>query len=194
MKRYASVRFAGALDDAERGSAERLLRSAQARVTSWKATASRTYALLELGPSGDAVSAVAELLIDRFERARIDAPPLLVLNVRPAHAGALGRLTDALGGPGRPAGIIDVTADDDALLVELDSRRTPLALVVALIDVELAVQPGRTIEPLLGLDDENLAAFTSEFLGIGVLDASRIIETHVAALEADIAGPQARAR
>lgn len=184
MKRYAGVRFTGALDETEREAATRLLRSIEARATSWKTAASRTYALVEFGTAAQCC-AIADPLSDCFPQARIDVPPLVVLRVRPAQTAALARLVAALAGPGRPDGIVDVVLDRDALVIEFDARRTPLALVVALIDVELSPLGGRMIEPLLALGDETLAAFARDVLGIDALDSSRIIETHLEALLAE---------
>ncbi len=177
MKRYASVRFADALDRQERESATRELRSAGATATSWKTTATRTYAGLEVDPAAD-----LERLGERLTDARLDLPPLGVLRVRPVHAHLLARLSDALGGAGRPSGVIDLVSDGDAVVVEFETHRTPLHLVIALIDGELASAPGRTIEPLVPLDDATLAAFAGDVLAIADLDASRIIETHTEAL------------
>jgi hypothetical protein len=109
---------------------------------------------------------------------RYDEPPLVVLRVTPL-GGRVAALRHALGGPGRPAGVLDVRVDGPALVLELDATRTPLALVVATIDAELGSAPGRTIEPLLPLDDATLVAFAATALGEPDLDTSRLVETHL---------------
>lgn len=186
MKRYASVRFGDALDRQERESATRALRSAGATATSWKTTAARTYAGLEVDREADfkrlGDRLAGERLDERLPNARLDVPPLGVLRVRPVHAHLLARLSDALGGAGRPSGIIELVSDGDAVVVEFQPQRTPLHLVIALIDGELATAPGRTIEPLVPFDDATLAAFAGGMLAIADLDASRIVETHTEAL------------
>ncbi|MBC5798573.1 MAG: hypothetical protein GIW94_01125 [Candidatus Eremiobacteraeota bacterium] len=175
MKRYASVRFGDVLGQHERESATRTLRSFGAAATSWRTTAARTYAGLEVDDRAD-----LDALRERLPSARLDEPPLRVLRICPSHGHALPRLGDALGGMGRPSGIVDLVPDGDALVVEFDTRTAP-SLVVALVDVELAAAPGRTIEPLVPLDDATLAEFAGDVLGIAALDATRIIETHTVA-------------
>ena len=116
-------------------------------------------------------------------------PPLAVLRVAPDAPRRLAALSEALGGPGRPAGVCELRAEASALVVEIDARRTPLALVLALIDAELENAPGRTIEPLVILDDGALAAFAGDLLGEPSLDASRLIETFLEPLLASGAEP-----
>ncbi len=174
MKRYASVRYGGALDASEREAFTRTLRCGGASPISWNATAAASYAGIQLEASCDVAALRAAL-----PTFRIDAPPLVVLRVKPSHPRMLDRLSHALGGDGRPAGIVGAAHDGDALIVEIEPRRTALALVVALIDVELRGAPARTIEPLVPLDDATLAAFVGDVLAVPELDTTRIIETHV---------------
>lgn len=89
-----------------------------------------------------------------------------------------GRIADALGGPAGLAGVIDARALSSGVLIELDPRITPLEVVVDLVNVELAAEPGRTIGPLLGLDDETLARFAGAVLATPALDRSRLVETY----------------
>jgi hypothetical protein len=65
------------------------------------------------------------------------------------------------------------------MVVEVDTARTSLALVVATIDAELQSAPGRRIVPLLPLGDAALVAFAGALLGEPSLDVSRLIETHL---------------
>ncbi len=172
MNRLASVRFDRVLAEAERAEAARVIASADAKVTSWNSAPAggRCYALLQLGAQADAQSLGASV------RARVDEPPLVVLSVVVRERGDLDALEGALGGPGRPAGVRDCRLAGDALLLELDAAVTPLSLLVDLIDVVLR-GAARRIFPLLGLCDENLAAFAGATLGEPALDASRLIET-----------------
>ena len=82
-------------------------------------------------------------------------------------------------GPARPAGVVDARREDDAVVVEIDVARTPLALVLATIDAELEYAPGRTIETLQPLDDTTLTALGGALLGEPRIDVSRLIETHL---------------
>jgi hypothetical protein len=136
---------------------------AGASVTSWATTTRRSYATLDLGDAAP----VAPL------------PPLAVLRVTPDAARALLALEDAFGGPGAPAGVYEAYRDGVAVVIEFDPERSPVNIVVATIDAVLASAPGRTIEPLVPLDDRTLAAFAAFVLGDPALDATRLIETHL---------------
>jgi hypothetical protein len=128
-----------------------------------------------LEPAGEA-AALALLRRD----ARVDVPALAVLRVEPLWPRALPALMHALSGPGRPAGVVDARPDGaSALIVELDCGTTALALVVALIDVELRAAPGRRIVPVIEFDDDVLTAFAGAALGEPDLDRSRLIETYL---------------
>jgi hypothetical protein len=170
LKRFASLRYDGVLAPREREKMARSLASAGVAVTSWNAAAGRTYARVAL--AGSPTSA-AEL------PGRIDEPPLTVLRLIPDTPPDLARVRDALGGPGRPLGVVDARLDDGTLVVELDTSLTPLALLVAVVDVALGGAARRRIEPLLPLDDATLTAFAGALLGEPELDSSRLIETHL---------------
>ena len=161
MKRFASVRFDGVLDANERDEVTRAYRSAGTTVTSWATSATRSYATLAFAPNSG------------------DVPPALaVLRVTPSASRGLVAL-DALNGAGRPVGISDVYCDGEAIVIEFDPNRSPLSLVVAVVDAELAATPGRTIEALVPLDDATYAAYAGFLLGDPALDASRLIETYL---------------
>ncbi|GAC1309861.1 MAG: hypothetical protein NVSMB21_16990 [Vulcanimicrobiaceae bacterium] len=183
VQRFASVRFDGVLVPAERDVVTRAVASCGATATSWAACGSRTYATLSLSPACD-VPAIERAIASGRSAVRVDAPPLVVLRVAPSAPRLLGSLGEALGGPGRPAGVRDARRVDDALVVECDPRVTPLATLVALIDVELASAPGRSIDPLVPLDDETLVAFAAALLCEPDLDCRRLIEPHLARVSA----------
>ncbi len=136
--------------------------SAGATRTSWATSGTRSYATFELAAHAAPLPHA-----------------LAVLRVTPELPRKRAALEAALAGAGRPAGVSDVYADGAGIVIEFDPRRSPLALVVAAIDVELASAPGRTIEALVPLDDETLAAFAGSVLGDPSLDASRLIETYL---------------
>jgi len=175
VKGFASVRYDTVLAPSERAAVTRALSSAGAEVSSWTSAAGRTYA--SVGFEADAALASA-----MQSAARVDAPPLVVLRITPDHSRRRGPLLDALGGSGRFAGIVDAQPDGDAVIVELDPRKTPLAVVIAAIDIELRTAPGRTIEPLVLVDDATLAAFARDCLQEPKLDQARIIEPYVDSL------------
>lgn len=173
--RFASVRFDVSLASRERDAAARAIGSVGATVTSWSACEGRTYATVSFS---DPV--VPEMLARSLD-ARIDAPPRLVLRVTPDRPRMLAGLGHAFGGPGRPAGILDFWNTAGAIVLECDSRVTPVATLIALIAAELATAPGRTIEPLVGIDDATLVALARAALAEPDLDEDRLIETHLAA-------------
>jgi len=162
------------LAQSERDDATRAVVSAGATVTSWNVAGARTYATVSLGAN------VAPATLAALLRAEVVSPPLLILRVTPDASRALPGLERALSGPGRPIGVRDVRLLADAIVVECNANVTPLTLLVALIDIELASTSGRTIEPLIGLDDETLVAFARALLCEPELDSQRLIETHLA--------------
>jgi hypothetical protein len=173
--RFASVRYDGVLGPRERDDTVRSLRSTGADVTSWNVAGGRTYSRVRLESAGEA-AALALLRRD----ARVDVPALAVLRIEPLWPHTLPALFDALGGPGGPAGVVDVRPDGaSALVVELECRTTAPALLIALIDVELRAAPGRRIVPLIAFDDDVLAAFAGAMLHEPSLDSSRLIETYL---------------
>jgi hypothetical protein len=103
----------------------------------------------------------------------------IALRVVPDAPRMLEPLLACLSGPGRPAGVIEARRDDDAVVLKIDAERTPLALVLAIIDTELEGAPGRTIEAMQPLDDATLTALAGALLGEPGIDASRLIETHL---------------
>jgi hypothetical protein len=181
-----SIRFDSVLGDVQRAEFTAGLSSHAARLASWKphAPSGRTYALVEYAADSPAQSIQAG-----HQRARVDDPALVVIDIAPADPRACVRLARALGGPGRPVGVVDACACERSVVVELDDRRTALALVVDLIDCELAdVSPGRAIAPLLPLSDETLAAFAAAVLSTPEIDRSRIVETYTEPLLAGRSG------
>jgi hypothetical protein len=150
----------------------RTLRSSGAEVTSWNAAAGRTYANVVFSPD-------ARFASDPPSSAQVNAPPLFVARITPVDATRLPALEDALAGAGRPAGILATHREPDSLVIELDQVRTPLALVLALIDVETGPGSARRIEPLLPLDDAALTALGAALLGEPQLDTTRLIETYI---------------
>jgi hypothetical protein len=167
------------LAESERDALASLLLSLGAAPTFWAPAppVARTYVRCEVETEpGDASTRLAAA-----GAARIDLPPLAVLEIAPAGGAGLARLAAALGGPGRPGGIISCERTAATLLIELDTARSSLDLAVALIDAELGGRE-RRIVPLLPLEDEVLARFAAARLGAPSFGANRIIETHAEAL------------
>lgn len=174
----------------------RALASVGAAATSWKTCGDRTYATLaiDVEPHARTQAAVdfeslANLAADACgANARLAELPYLVVRIVPDAPRVLPALAAALGGPGRPAGVRDVLALGDAIVVECDGALTSLATLVALVDCELASAPGRTIEPLVAFDDATLSAFVGHVLREPELEPGRLIETHLAAFASGAIG------
>lgn len=183
MKRLGSLRFDGALGPERRDAVATALSSAGIAVASWTQarSAPRTYASLELPPEAapDAAS--------RGGAARFDEPALVVLEIAPNAPSRLAALGAALGGPGAPAGVLDVVAGESSVLVEMDPRAS-LRLLLDVVDSEFGAWPARTVTPLLPLSDASLAALASATLAIPDLDARRLIETFSEPLLAERVG------
>ena len=179
VKRFASVTFDGALASCEREDAARVLGSLGVTPTSWASAAGRTYVSATLAADVD-LPRVREALVARA--ARIDAPALAVWRVVPRFADRVANVHQALGGPGAPTGVLEVLHDGDAVVVAFHPQATAASLVVALVDAASGGAAARRIEPLVALDDATLARLASAMLREPALDATRLIETHLAAV------------
>jgi hypothetical protein len=179
MYRSVSVRIEGVLAAREREEISRTITSLGGRVVSLNVlpNSHRTYGLFAL-PGGYDASALAR----GVGACRVDDPALVVLEIFPENRSFLDPLTHALGGAGRPIGITDATRTENGLLLELDAARTPLSLLIDLVDTELEYARGRRIVSLLPLDDAVLTSAARDLLGDPAIDVSRLIETYTESL------------
>lgn len=178
MNGSLSLRFDSVLGEDARAEVATRLTLQGARLTSWspQPAVGRTYAQVEFEGG-----CPAESLRSAIGAARVDEPPLIVLDVQPREPGGrtLARLLEALTGPAAPAGVVGALATERGLVVELDPAKSSLALVVDLIDVELhRGNQERTITPLLPLSDQTLASLAAWVLAAPEIDATRLIETY----------------
>ena len=177
MLQFASVRFTDALDLRARDVVTRNLCSAGATPTSWNTAGNRTYASLAVTIGADLGRVRAAV-----PGAVIDAPPLVVLRIVPDRTDRIAALAVALAGRGGFAGIVRCATDRDGVVIEVDVRTTPLSSIVALVDIEVGAH-GRRIEPILPLGDDVVAGFAGALLREpDLVDASRLIETHLESL------------
>lgn len=86
----------------------------------------------------------------------------------------------ALAGPGAPAGIMSCFERDDVVTVSFDDAITRTELIDDLITIETHFVPNAENDPF---DDEEAAHLASVGLADPELDASRILERHLAGLE-----------
>jgi hypothetical protein len=169
---FASIRFDKTLDDSSRAAVAHALDSRDANVTSWGFAGDRTYARVANAGSCDAALA-------RELGARVDAPPLVILRVRPHVRERREAIALALQGSSRPQAVVDVRTSAEDVIVELLPSGLALRHLLALIDDMLAATPGRTIVPVLPLDDVVLAEYAALRLREPALTVSRVLDAYV---------------
>ena len=121
-----------------------------------------------------------------FSKAGLSASPTTSSPVTLAIAceRGLAELEATLRGPGMPAGLRTVSRTGNELRVEVDTSVTSPLLVEAIVVIEarrLGATRVRTVEPL---SPALAARVLGEAIAEPALDGTRIIETHLAALEA----------
>jgi hypothetical protein len=104
----------------------------------------------------------------------------VVRTVVAADPAVRANLLAALAGPGAPAGVVSCFERDDLVTVSFDDAVTQPELIDDLITIESHFVPPAVAEPL---DDEAAAHLASVGLADPELDASRILERHLAGLE-----------
>jgi hypothetical protein len=161
------------LHDAVRDTVEAAISARGGRVT-WRddARTGRTYGLIELPDDVPAVRAVVREPVTVFET------PIIALALSPSVPEALPALQEALGGSGRPDGVISCTTVGDAVVVEWDPGRTPPRLLFAVVDAELRrFASGRTAELLVPLPESVLARIAADGLDAADVASGRVLET-----------------
>ncbi len=176
MQRVVSARIDGLLAERELETVFRALSAHGGRLIAVHSHAElrRTYLALALPEAVDVETVGREI-----GAVRVDSPALAVWEIVPAHTERLAALEHALGGPGRPLGVVEATRTAHSLIVAFDGTRTAPILVLDIVDVELEPAPGRRILPLLPWDDDLLTAFARDRLGDPALDRSRLIESYI---------------
>jgi hypothetical protein len=167
---FQTVSFGREATRAERDDVEAAVRRAGGSV-SWRtsARAGRTYGLVTL-PAGNAASALGA--------AKVHGAALIAVAVFPGVAEALPFLLDALGGAGRPSGVLGCAPCPGGVVVEWDPRQTTAATILGLIDVELRRFGGaRSAELLAPLPPDLVARLASEGLQAPDIGSERELET-----------------
>jgi hypothetical protein len=178
---FLTLRFDRTMNPAERTSVERVVQGYGATVAlRSNARVERTYGLLgiEHPDTADAVRAATGATL--YEAA------IIALAVYPSTAQALPAILDALGGAGRPSGILECSPREQAAVIEWDPQRAATVVVMGLVDVELQrFGASRTCELLAPLPEAVVARITAEGLCAPEVTPERILETlvHRAGLE-----------
>ena len=129
---YRTISIAGSPDDSRRDAIEGIARARNGRAM-WRLnpSAGRSYALLEL-PNG---TDLPELSIAPTEVAYETA--VIAWAVFPAVPEALPSLYAALGGPGRPVGVLACRPCPQGAIVEWDPDSGGIEIIMKVVDVEL---------------------------------------------------------
>jgi hypothetical protein len=137
-------------------------------------SAGRSYALLEL-PERNSAGAIRAL-----PGATVYDGSIIAMAVFPVVTEALPKLLEALGGPGRPDGILASRPCPAGVVVEWDPARTRASVVLALVDVELQrFGSGRVSEVLSPISPEVAAKLAAEGLAAPQIDPKRILELRI---------------
>jgi hypothetical protein len=169
---YFTLSVAGRPDDSRREAIDAAMRACGGRAT-WRVnpTAGRSYALLETEAPFDAAHVAAAPGDSIYDTA------VIALAVFPTVPEALPHLHDALGGEGRPAGVLAVRPCHKGLIVEWDPRVCGAGIVSGVIDVELRrFASGRRTELLSALPPPVLATIAGDALQAPELSAERVLE------------------
>jgi len=172
---YRTLSFEGCVDVAQRAAVDDAVRNAGGTAV-WRESkpGGRSYALLALPDrhEADAIRAASEATA--YDGA------VIALAVFPAVAEALPPLLEALGGPGRPQGVLACRLCAGGLVVEWDPERTSARVVFGIIDAELGrFGGGRTTEVLSPLPPPLVAKIAAEGLQAPQIEPSRILELRI---------------
>jgi len=170
-----TLRFDKALSESETKSAAQHCREAGASRVALRANQhfDCTYAALEVTREGS-----ADRIRAQFPSAVAWEFNVIALAIEPHLSQVLPLLEVAFGGPGKPAGVLRCEPRAESVILEIAERRTSLALILTLVDVELRRygNAGRRIHALSPLSAEVQAGIASRGLQLPHLDGSQILE------------------
>jgi hypothetical protein len=172
---YSTLSTDGVLDPKRRAEIDDAVRHAGGRSV-WRSSerASRTYALLEFPDGYDhaAVRAACEGVV--YDKA------VIALALFPALSEALPFVLEALGGAGRPAGILACRPCPGGAVVEWDPDITEAAVVLGTADVELRrFTSARVAELLSPLPPVLVAKLAASGLQAPEIEPKRILEVRI---------------
>lgn len=172
---YVTLSIAGTPDERQRAAIDEAVR-AQGGRTTWRVhpKIGRSYVLIESAGPVDAQS------IRSVSGGQAYASAVIALAVSPAVPQALPSVQEALGGPGRPAGVLACHPFPGGAVIEWDPDVSSTALVMGLIDVELRrFSSGRTAEVLGPLPRSAIAKIASDGLQAPEIRLDRVLEALV---------------
>lgn len=169
---YLTLSVEGSPDDAQRDAIDEIIRR-QGGLAVWRssAPAGRSYALLDVPDEYDAA------LIRATSGGTVYETAVIALAVFPTVTEALPYLVVALGGPGRPAGVLACRPCAGGLVVEWDPNLSCPELIVGLVNVELRrFGGGRTMELLSPLPVSTIAKIAAQGLETPEITPKRVLE------------------
>jgi hypothetical protein len=172
---YLTLSIDGLLDQERRAVIDDVVRR-QGGTTVWRSSerAGRTYALLELPEEFDGSEIRAACGETVYEE------PLIALALFPALAEALPALLEALGGRGRPTGILACRPCRGGVILEWDPTVSSVELVIGVVDVELRrFASGRTADLLSPLPPALVAGIAADGLQAPQITPERILELRI---------------
>jgi hypothetical protein len=170
---FLTMSFNGAASAAQRAAAEEAVRAVGSVTWKTSARAGRTYGLIALREGGQTLGLRA------MPGATVHDTAIIALAVFPSAPEALPCLLEALGGQGRPAGVLSCVPIAGGVVVEWDPRLGSPRAIWGTVDVELArYGGGRTAELLTPLPEATIDALAAEGLQTSEIGAEeRVLET-----------------
>jgi hypothetical protein len=124
---------------------------------------------------------VPEAVASALPGARLYGESIIALAIEPSSPDALHAYREALGGAGRPAGVIGCDVIGTAIAIELLPSITPFAAVAAILDVESRrFSASRKTTLLAPLSMDVLAAIAAAGLQAPEIAPNRILEALLA--------------
>lgn len=172
---YSTLSIEGVLEQKRRAEIDDVvLRAGGAAVWRTSEPARRTYALLELPDGYDHAAIRAASAGVVYDKA------VIALAVFPTVPEALPPLLEAMGGPGRPAGVLACRPFPGGAVVEWDPDLTQAAVVLGIVDVELRRFGGARVAELLSpLPPPIVAKLAASGLRAPEIEPKRILELRI---------------
>jgi hypothetical protein len=172
---YATLSVEGKLDVQKRAAVDEIVRR-NGGTTTWRVSeaAGRSYALLEVANQPDIAA------IEAASGGRLYDRPIIAMALFPALPEALPSLLEALGGEGRPAGVLACLARASGAILEWDPAVTPVPVIIDLIDVELRrFRSPRRAELLAPLPPSLAARIAADGLQAPEIAPQRVLELRI---------------
>lgn len=172
---YLTLSIDGTPDDERREAIDEAVRRQRGRAV-WRMhrTIGHSYVLIELPDPHDAEAIGAAAGGAIYETA------IIAMAVSPTVPQALPSMLEAVGGPGRPAGILACRRCAGTAVIEWDPSVSSAELVLGVIDVELKrFASGRTSELLVPLPPALVTKIAAEGLRAPQIRPDRVLESFI---------------